>query len=646
MKTSQRLLLTVVQLGLTIGCATTGRVHAQPDSWPPADTALGITDPKLRALVEDAWTFTLSDQPLWATQLGVHRFDAEVDNSVPAAVERRRRVRRNLLARAESLGSGLAPDDALAKDVLVAWLSGESGTDVCDFHLWSLSPRSNPVTEWSYLPTLHRITSSEDASNLAARYSKIAASIDAEVGNLQEGLRRGLVTNRHTAELVLEVFEGLLAKPTSEWPLSAPGKDDPPGQPDPARSAAFRKEIRARVDREIRPAFERYAKMLRDELVPKSRPESEIGLSALPNGSACYASQIRRYLGFDRSAESLHELGLAEITRIDAELDKLGREALGSRSLPETLARLRSDPALYFTTSEEVEAKAVAALERARAKIPEAFGTLPKTDCVVTRIPDYEAPFTTVAYYRQPVPDGSKPGEYFINVFAPTTRTRYEAEALAYHESIPGHHLQIAVAQERPNLPAFRRHYGLDAYVEGWGLYAERLSDELGLYSGPLDRLGMFSYEAWRAARLVVDTGLHSKGWTRQQAIDFMRAHTALAPNNIVNEVERYIAWPGQALAYKVGQLEILRLRELARERLGDKFDLRSFHDEVLESGAVPLPILAQRIEAFIAATALDRPQGQSQVRPEPRLGGTLTGPKARHQASPGRSPGFRAAVH
>jgi Uncharacterized protein conserved in bacteria len=213
---------------------------------------------------------------------------------------------------------------------------------------------------------------------------------------------------------------------------------------------------------------------------------------------------------------------------------------------------------------------------------------------------EHEEKHSTIAYYRQPAADGSRPGRYYINTYAPKTRPRYEAESLAYHESIPGHHLQIGIAQELKDLPEFRKHLGVTAFVEGWALYTERLSDEMGLYSGDLDRIGMLSYDAWRACRLVVDTGMHAKGWTRQQAVDFMTQNTALAANNIENEVDRYITWPGQALAYKTGQLEILRLREEAKRKLGANFDIRAFHDAVLNNGAVPLEMLRQAVAAYV----------------------------------------------
>jgi uncharacterized protein (DUF885 family) len=254
-----------------------------------------------------------------------------------------------------------------------------------------------------------------------------------------------------------------------------------------------------------------------------------------------------------------------------------------------------------------VFAVAEASLARANAAIQGWFGRLPKAPCVVLRVPDHEARFTTIAYYRAPAADGTRPGSYYINTTEPATRPRYEAEVLAFHEAVPGHHLQIAIAQELDGLPAFRRLGGPTSYIEGWGLYSERLSEEMGLLSGDLDRFGVLSFDAWRACRLVVDTGLHAMGWSRDRAIGFLTEHTALAGNNIANEVDRYLALPGQALAYKLGQLEILRLRDEARRTRGDAFDIRAFHDLVLGQGAVGLRTLARVVEAWTReATASD----------------------------------------
>jgi uncharacterized protein (DUF885 family) len=275
---------------------------------------------------------------------------------------------------------------------------------------------------------------------------------------------------------------------------------------------------------------------------------------------------------------------------------------LGSSDRHDAVARLRDDPALHFATRDEVRQKAEDALGNAREAIPHWFGRVPRAECAVVVMQPHEEQHSTIAYYREPATDGSRPGQYYINTYAPETRPRYEAEALAFHESIPGHHLQIAIAQELDGLPAFRRHLGPTAFFEGWGLYTERLAEEMGLYSGDMDRFGVLSFDAWRACRLVVDTGMHAFGWSRQRAIDFMLEHTALGPNNIANEVDRYIVWPGQSLAYKTGQLEMLRLRARAESLRGPRFDVRAFHDVLLGSGAVSLTTLASQVEDWAAS--------------------------------------------
>jgi uncharacterized protein (DUF885 family) len=318
---------------------------------------------------------------------------------------------------------------------------------------------------------------------------------------------------------------------------------------------------------------------------------------------------IRRHTSLDLPPEQIHQIGLDELEANHRAFRELAPAVLGtSDDLAAIFGALRDRPDLRFASADAVEAKARASLARAEAAVPKYFGRLPKADCTVERVPDYSAPYTTIAYYHQPAADGSRPGTYFINTYQPETRPIAEAEVLAFHESVPGHHLQIAIAQELSDLPMFRRQLGCTAYVEGWALYTERLADEMGLYSSDLDRLGMLSFDAWRASRLVVDTGIHSMGWTRGRAEQFLRDNTPLAENNIANEVDRYITTPGQALAYKLGQREILELRAEAERRLGDRFSLPAFHDVVLENGAVTLPVLKSRVEAWIDATGSTEP--------------------------------------
>ncbi|MEO1337543.1 MAG: DUF885 domain-containing protein, partial [Myxococcota bacterium] len=413
----------------------------------------------------------------------------------------------------------------------------------------------------------------------------------------------GFFANAESTRRVLKMVDDLLAQPVEQWPMYKPGKVEHSGWT-PAQQAGFRKALRDALDKSVKPSLERYRHFIKNRILPNARSDEQPGLASLPFASACYQARVRAFTTLPKNADEVHGVGLAEIERINGEMKTLGFKLFRTRKLPTILKRLRTDPALYFKSADDIQSKAKAALDKAKAKMIDVFNILPKAECVVSKIPDYEAPFTTIAYYRQPGPTGARPGQFFINVYEPQTRPKYEMEALAFHEAIPGHHLQIAIAQERAALPAFRRHMGMTAFVEGWALYTEQLADEMGMYSGDIDRMGMLSYEAWRAARLVVDTGLHAMGWSRDRAKRFMLEHTALTPNNIDNEVDRYISWPGQALAYKTGQMEIWRLRRAAEASLGDRFSIKGFHDAVLSQGAVSLPVLRQQVDAWVKATA------------------------------------------
>jgi uncharacterized protein (DUF885 family) len=390
-----------------------------------------------------------------------------------------------------------------------------------------------------------------------------------------------------------------LNKPSEAWAFMLPSKIEHKDWP-AEELASFRTQVKQSVEERIRPAVARFRDVLRDEVLPRGRVGTREGLSGLPDGAACYRANIHGHLSSARAPEELHALGLAQIAESDRQLAALGKKLFKTRTLADTLTHLRDDKSLYFESREEILQAAEQALAAAKAELPKWFSMLPKAECIVREIPAHEAPYTTIAYYQAPNYDGSKPGEYYVNTYRPETRTRYDFRALTHHESIPGHHLQLALAQELGAIPLYLKLSGSTAFVEGWALYTERLGDEMGLYTSDFDRIGMWSYDAWRGARLVVDTGLHALGWTRERAEKFMLEHTALTKENISNEVDRYLSTPGQALAYKVGQLEILSLRAQARQALGERFDIRTFHAVVLGAGAVSLPVLRGRVEAWI----------------------------------------------
>jgi uncharacterized protein (DUF885 family) len=568
-----------------------------------APVAEAVDDPDLAAVVEDHWGWTLENFPELATRLGDHRYDDRLTDMSAEAIAARRRDQRAFLDRVQAISPAeLSARDRTNRALLALELENDLAREVCRFELWTLSPRGNPITDLNFLPQAALRKDASGAADLLSRYRAAATRVDQEIANLRRGAAEGWFANAESTRRVLAMVDDQLAKPETEWPmyteasryadLAARGRE------------AYLAELEAVLKTEIRPALERYRTLLADEVLPNARGDDAPGLASLPFGQACYAARIRAYTTLDLDASTMHRIGLDEIARINREMTSLGKKLFGHDELAGTLAELRrgDDPALYFDSATAIVEKAESALARARAAIPDWFGRLPEAECVVREIPAYEAPFTTVAYYRPAVPNGGRPGEYYVNTYQPETRTRYEAEALAFHESIPGHHLQIAIAQELEGMPEFRRHLGMTVFVEGWALYAESLSEEMGLYSGDLDRLGKLSYEAWRAARLVVDTGLHAMGWSRERAKLFMLEHTALAPNNIDNEVDRYIVWPGQALAYKTGQLEISRLRADAEAQLGDRFDVKAFHDVVLGGGAVSLPVLRDRVRSWVDA--------------------------------------------
>ena len=538
----------------------------------------------LDRLADAYWEAFLRRHPTFATALGDRRFDDRLEDYSSEA----NRAWRALLDGFELELADVGDEgNSTTRAALADALRVDRAVLDADVAAFNVDPMNGPQVELLNIPAFQPIRSPAEGDALLERWRAMPAYLDQAVADLRRGSAEGRTAVAMLCTKVIQQLDELLDKPDADWPLA-----------DPAREAP---EIRDRllevIGQEIRPAFERYRAVIVDEIAPNARPDERPGLGHIPGGAEAYRLLTRAHTSLDIVVEDVHAIGLDEIRRIDAEFVELGARLLGASGLAETLRALREDPALYFTTREEIEATARAALERANAAIGEWFGRLPKAPCEVVLMPAHEEKHSTIAYYREPAADGSRPGQYYLNTYAPETRPRYEAETLAFHESVPGHHLQLAIMQEVTELPAFRRFNGSTAYIEGWGLYAERLSDEMGLLSTEIDRFGVLSFDAWRASRLVVDTGMHALGWTRQQAIDFMVEHTALGENNIANEVDRYISYAGQALAYKLGQLEILRLRSEARERQGDRFDIKHFHDAVLEQGALPLPVLRAVVE-------------------------------------------------
>ncbi|HFB67355.1 MAG TPA: DUF885 domain-containing protein, partial [Calditrichae bacterium] len=438
-----------------------------------------------------------------------------------------------------------------------------------------------------------------DYRNYISRLRQFKRYVEQHIALMREGIRQRMVP----PAIILKDIDKIVAAHVVEKPeYSALYK---PFQQFPdyfqqAEKDSLQKEGRVVIKTVVIPAFQQLVNFLREEYIPAGR--SSIAARDLPNGKAFYEFRVRYFTTLPISPEEVHAIGMQEVKRIRAEMETLIRQTGFDGDFHAFIRFLRTSPQFYVDSPEALLKEVAYVLKRMDGELPRLFKQLPRMPYGIKPVPDFIAPRTTTAYYQRPAGDGTRAGIYFVNTYDLKSRPLYEIEALSFHEAVPGHHLQLALQQELTNLSPFRRFGGFTVFVEGWALYAERLGLEVGFYQDPYSNFGRLTYEMWRACRLVVDTGMHYLGWSRQQAIDFMAENTALTLLNITNEVDRYISWPGQALAYKMGELEIRRLRQEAETRLGASFDLREFHQVVLEEGAIPLQVLRQRVEKWIRA--------------------------------------------
>lgn len=548
----------------------------------------------LAEVCDEYWNACMDADPLSATILGDHRADDRMPDLSPEARESWRAKLADLDARLAAMES-----DQLAEADRITWLElrGElaraQDDDAADLDSFNVSAMRGPQITLGQLPDFQPLDSAEACEDYLARLNACGPWLDQQTAALTAGLERGRTACVTALDRVLRQLTAQLETPAADWGLVQHVARAAAGGAGAATRAT------AALDDALIPALRRYHALLAERVAPAARPAERPGLVHLEGGAEAYARLARKHTSTDRSPEEIHQQGLAEVARLREEIAELGQVALGVTSFPEVQRRLREDPSLYFADPAGIVAAAEGAIRRAERASAEAFGLRPEGECEVKPIPAAQAPDSTVGYYWGPSADGSRPGAYYVNTYAPETRARFEAEVLAFHEAVPGHHFQISLAQGLDDLPTFRRFGGVTAYVEGWALYAETLSDELGLYSGDLERLGARFFDIKRACRLVVDSGLHALGWARDRARDYMVENSLMHGPAVETEVDRYIVMPGQALAYKTGQLEILRLRDEARGRLGERFDLAGFHDRVLEAGALSLPVLADRVRAW-----------------------------------------------
>ena len=551
----------------------------------------------IASLSELYWDVWMESSPLAATIYGDHRFD---DQLGPTTHEESAEVvskLRDIGDRVMALGS-LDRPDTLTQQILVATIRSHVALIDSGLYEAAISPFLGVQSVLPSALSRNAAAEPEHAHMLLERVRSIPEFLTKVEQRQRVDLASGLTPTGTNLERVLGQLDALVSAPIESDPIMAIGT--PPGW---SGEEEWRESLRHAVLEGVRPAFARHREFLAETAGPVARSDDQPGLLYLPDGRQRYETLISAFTSLDLQAEEIHSIGLDEATGVlREEFATIGEEAFGISDPAEVITRMRNDPALRYETAEEMLEHARVTIERAWAAVPGWFGAMPKGPCVVEPVPDALAPAMPGAYYGVGSPDGSKPGTYYLNTYRPETRERFEAEAVAHHEAVPGHHFDRTLAAELTGIPRFRN-YSVDiAHVEGWGLYAERLADEIGLYSGPVDRLGMVSSDAWRAIRLVVDTGIHHLGWTRAQAIEFFADHAPSSGESIADEVDRYIGMPGQALAYKIGQREIYRLREKARSEMADRFSYAGFHDVVLTNGSVPLKVLGDLVEDWIAA--------------------------------------------
>jgi uncharacterized protein (DUF885 family) len=551
----------------------------------------------LDALIDEVWAYRLRENPLLATYCGVHIYNDRLPQISEADAQRRKAQYQTYLARLEAIDREALPAGAqLNRDILSRILGDEIADYSYGVHRMLLTKMHGAHVSLPDLPLVVPLRDAHDYEGYLARLNAFPRYIKQQVEQMRYGVTTGRVPPRAALLGVDEAIRPLLVDDPGQSPLYAPFARMPATIPERER-ARLAEAGRAAVAEAVVPAYAELLRFVVEEYLPAA-PE-EVGADALPDGEAFYAHCVRKYTTLDLSPQEVHATGLEEMARIGEEMQAIVAQVGFEGDLRAFIASLRADPRFTVETPAALLKEVALVLKRMDGALPTLFSLLPRMPYGIREVPAHVAPQSTTAYYFPPPGDGSRAGYYYVNTYDLPSRPLYEIEALSLHEAVPGHHLQIALQMEL-DLPDFRRFGEVTAFIEGWALYAERLGLEVGFYQDPYGDFGRLTYEAWRASRLVVDTGMHALGWTRQQAIDYMAEHTALSLLNIANEVDRYIAWPGQALAYKIGEIKIRELRAAAEEALGERFDVRAFHRVVLEEGGIPLDALDARVRAWI----------------------------------------------
>ena len=573
--------------------SATTPAHAAPEA--------GSAGPLLHQIFEAEWERDLREDPLLATYLGDRRYEDRWPDLSAAALARSHAADRALLESLDTIpAESLTQSDRLNQKLFARLYRGE-----LDAYAWGL--QYLPITQRDGVQSVHELAellpfaTVQDYQNWIARLNGLGPYMDQTIDLLREGMRRGLVQPRIIMQRVPAQIALQVVQDPAESPFFGPFAKMPDSIP-AAEQQRLRTEALRAIEGQVVPAYRRLQEFFTKEYLPASR--DSVGIWDTPGGADWYRQRIRWFTTTELTADEIHAIGLREVARIRGEMQKVIDQVGFKGSFEEFLHFLRTDPQFRYTDPQQLLQAYQVMAKRIDPLLPAYFGRLPRMPYGVRPIPAESAPDTTTAYYQGPALDGRRAGYYYVNLYKPEERPTYEIPVLSIHEAVPGHHLQLALALELPDVPPFRKWGETTAFIEGWALYSERLGLEMGFYTDPYADFGRLVFEMWRAARLVVDTGLHAFGWTRQQAIDYLADNTALSLLNIENEVDRYIAWPGQAVAYKIGELKIRALRREAEEALGPRFDVRAFHDVVLLEGGIPLDVLEARVRQWITDQA------------------------------------------
>lgn len=590
-----KLLPLVVAVGLVMGDGTGSR-DAVAAVAPASDVAARVV--AQNKLLDEQWQHTLKNAPEFATILGDLRYNDRLSDLSLAHAQEEYRWMGDFLRRFQAIDTrGFSDNDALNHTLMARQLK-----DAMRAHELKLDEMPLDQMNGIHLQLAGFISSipfdnTREYEDYLARLKAVPTAFDQVTGLARQGLRDGMMPPKYLLEAVVKQIDAI-GKPAGMDSVFAEPLKHFPASVSAADQARLKQAILAAIDQDVRPAYAKLGAFVAKDYAPHGRLQP--GVWDLPNGDAIYRFDVRQMTTTDQTPEQIHRLGLKEVARIEGEMTKIAH-AQGYKDLASFRAALKTNPKVHATSREDILNRYRNYLAQMQPELPKLFGLLPKTKVVVVPVESFREKEAAAAEYHQGTPDGSRPGQIFVNTGDFAHRSVLTIESTAYHEGIPGHHMQISIAQTLPKLPPFRQQGGYTAYVEGWALYAEQLGKDIGFYTDPLSDYGRLSDELLRADRLVLDTGVHYKHWTRQQMVDFFHAHSSEDEPDVQAETDRYITWPGQALAYKMGELKILELRARAKRELGKRFDIRAFHDEILDGGALPLDVLEQRVDGWIA---------------------------------------------